>query len=340
MSVAYRAVQWNRHKVVYDVIVVVVIACVVLGYVAAARARHSGEEAISEVVLAIRGSAVAGLALLHVTLAIGPLARLTRWGSALLYNRRHLGVMTFVVCLFHATLATMFYGAFGDVLPIVAILRSGDVRSVSGFPFEWLGFAALLILAMLAATSHDFWLRVLTPGVWKWLHMAVYVAYALIVLHVVTGALQSERDVAWGAALLAGCVTLACLHAAAAWKQRRVDAAALREEAEWMAVARCDEFEDGRAKIVCSRQGASIAVFRQGEAFHAIANVCVHQGGPLGEGEIIGGCVTCPWHGYQFVPATGASPPPFTDRVARYEVRIEGDVVQVCGAAREEGVKS
>ena len=42
----------------------------------------------------------------------------------------------------------------------------------------------------MAATSHDFWLLMLTPRSWKALHMAVYVAYALVVMHVALGYLQ------------------------------------------------------------------------------------------------------------------------------------------------------
>jgi hypothetical protein len=47
----------------------------------------------------------------------------------------------------------------------------------------------------------------------------------------------------------------------------------------------------------------------------------------LGEGKVIGGCVTCPWHGYQYLPGSGASPPPFQEKVATYRVKvIEGKV--------------
>jgi len=49
----------------------------------------------------------------------------------------------------------------------------------------------------------------------------------------------------------------------------------------------------------------------------------------LGKGVLTGCIVTCPWHGYQFRPEDGASPPPFMERVATYEVRIEGDRVFV-----------
>jgi nitrite reductase/ring-hydroxylating ferredoxin subunit len=54
----------------------------------------------------------------------------------------------------------------------------------------------------------------------------------------------------------------------------------------------------------------------------AISNVCQHQNGPLGEGRIIDGCVTCPWHGYQYLPDSGASPPPFTEKVPTFRTRV------------------
>lgn len=329
MSASYRFIQWNAHKRTYDIIVTLGICCFVAGFVLLSKLTAPAGEAIGDEVLLIRASAVCGFALLHITLAIGPLARLWPAAAPLLYNRRHLGVATFLVCLFHAILATLYYGAFGGVNPLKAILGSGDLRTISGFPFEWLGFAALLILTLLAATSHDFWLKVLSPPLWKWLHMLVYVAYALLVGHVLLGALQSERHWLHAAALSAGAATLATLHALAAFSQRRADRRAHRDAATWLTVAEVSDFTEGRARTVCPQGHAGIAVFlRQGE-FHAVANTCIHQGGPLGEGAIIDGCITCPWHGYQYLPETGASPPPFTEQLDTYEVRIQGRTVQV-----------
>jgi methionine sulfoxide reductase heme-binding subunit len=64
-------------------------------------------------------------------------------------------------------------------------------------------------------------------------------------------------------------------------------------------------------------------VFRYGNKVSAISNVCQHQNGPLGEGKIVGGCVVCPWHGYEYRPENGAAPPPFTEAVPTFRVRIE-----------------
>ena len=58
-------------------------------------------------------------------------------------------------------------------------------------------------------------------------------------------------------------------------------------------------------------------------------NLCAHQHGPIGEGRIIDGCVTCPWHGYQYRLEDGCAPPPFTEKLVTYRVRIAHGVVEV-----------
>ena len=64
-------------------------------------------------------------------------------------------------------------------------------------------------------------------------------------------------------------------------------------------------------------------MFRDGDEIGALTNLCAHQNGPLGEGRIIDGCVTCPWHGYQYRLADGCAPPPFTEKLVTYRVRIK-----------------
>jgi len=70
-------------------------------------------------------------------------------------------------------------------------------------------------------------------------------------------------------------------------------------------------------------------VFRHENRLSAISNACAHQNGPLGEGRIIDGCVTCPWHGFQFRLADGCSPSPFTEKVPTYALKRVGDVIFV-----------
>jgi nitrite reductase (NADH) small subunit len=60
---------------------------------------------------------------------------------------------------------------------------------------------------------------------------------------------------------------------------------------------------------------------------NAMDNVCLHRGGPLGEGVIEDGKVICPWHGWAWDPKTGEAQAPGA-RVAVYPVKIEnGDVL-------------
>ena len=72
-----------------------------------------------------------------------------------------------------------------------------------------------------------------------------------------------------------------------------------------------------------------IAVFKYDGKLAAVANACKHQNGPLGEGKIVDGCITCPWHGYQYLPHNGCSPPPFEEKIATYELKLEGETVYV-----------
>jgi len=85
---------------------------------------------------------------------------------------------------------------------------------------------------------------------------------------------------------------------------------------------------ENRARIVCL-SGERVAVFKYDGKVSAVSNVCQHQNGPLGEGKILDGCITCPWHGYQYVPETGASPPPFVEKVPTFNVRVKNGRVFV-----------
>lgn len=333
MSVDYVAVQWNRHKRVYDAVLAAAVAAYLGVYVGLGRLLFSGAEAISAEILALRALGSCAFLLLTLILCIGPLARLNPRFLPLLYNRRHLGVATFAVALLHGALALGFYHGFGVVNPVISLLAGNtNYGSLRAFPFQVLGLAALLILFLMAATSHDFWNRNLGPRAWKALHMLIYPAYALIVLHVALGALQTPRGVWLTPLVAAAALTVAALHVVTGWRERAADAQAAESAAdslEWIDAGRPGDIPEDRARIVCARGGERIAVFRHGGRVSAVTNVCAHQGGPLGAGRIIDGCVTCPWHGWQYRPADGQAPPPFTERIATYPVRVLGGRVRV-----------
>lgn len=76
--------------------------------------------------------------------------------------------------------------------------------------------------------------------------------------------------------------------------------------------------------------GRHVALFRLGDEFHAIDNLCLHKAGPLCEGEIDdSGVVTCPWHGWSYEIRTGTLVQDPRVGVSRHEVRIDGDMIAV-----------
>ena len=318
MSVEYQAVLWNRQKKIYDRTLAGVLALYFALFCGAGSLVHPN--ATIETLL-IRGFGTAAFLLLHVILSIGPLCRLDRRFIPLLYNRRHLGVAMFFLALGHGALALFQFHALGNVNPLVSLFVSNTAYgSLVWFPFQTLGFAALAILFLMAATSHDFWLHTLTPPVWKRLHMLVYLVYALLVGHVALGALQSDRSPLLAATLAVGMTAVLALHLAAGVVERRADRDQAANES-WVDAGEAAAIPENRARVL-SIGGERVAVFRYADRVSAVSNVCRHQNGPLGEGKIVGGCITCPWHGYQYRPGDGCSPPPFNDKVATYRTRV------------------
>lgn len=327
MSAGYQAVGWNRQKRIYDAVMLCGVGLYLGAFIGVSAVLHPSATAET---LIIRGLGSAALILLHLILCVGPLCRLNPRFLPLLYNRRHMGVTMFTLGAGHGLFSLVQFHALGDLNPLVSLLVSGGSwRSVQGFPFQVLGALALTQLFLMAATSHDFWLKNLSAPVWKALHMGVYLAYGLLIGHVALGVLQAETSPVLASALGLGLVTVLGLHLTAALRERGGDREHRGPAAEgYTRVCSAHEIPEKRAKIVCLT-GERIAVFRHDGKVSAISNACQHQNGPLGEGRIIDGCVTCPWHGYQYRPHDGASPPPFTERVPTFRVKVLGQEVWV-----------
>ncbi len=327
MSAGYKAVTWNRFKKRYDLLLALGVAGFLVVFSAVTLATNG---AANPVQVLIRAFGLAAILLLHFILAIGPLARLDPRFLPLLYNRRHLGVTMFLLALIHGGLSVFWYHAFGSTNPFVSVFLSDWGEGPGAFPFQAFGFLALLILFVMAATSHDFWLANLTAPVWKTLHMSVYLAYALLVVHVAFGVLQSETNPLYLALLAAGFAAVAALHLLAGFREVAADrpTAAAPEADGFVKVARVSDIEPDRA-IPVTLGGERVAVVRYGGKISAISGVCQHQNGPLAEGKFVHGCLTCPWHGYQYKPDTGASPPPFTETVPTFDVRVVGGDIYV-----------
>lgn len=325
MGHIYQAVTWNRQKRIYDLILwggIVLYLGVFIGFGAFLFPNITAET------LLIRATATCAFLLLHIVLSIGPLTRIDRRFLPLLYNRRHMGVSMFIIALVHAAVSTVQFHAFGDLNPILSIFVSGSAGDlVSSFPFQAFGALALLILFLMAATSHDFWLAQLTAPVWKALHMLVYGAYFLLFMHVAFGVLQDLSSPIPTAILVAGAVWLVGLHLTAAFVEKRIDKQWITADT-FVHVCSLGDIEDNRA-VIRTIAGERVAVFKYDNKLSAVSSVCQHQNGPLGEGRVIDGYITCPWHGYQYCPSTGKSPAPFTEVIPTFEVRLHDNDVFV-----------
>lgn len=325
MSTSYTSVGWNRQKKIYDLVIAAFCFSYLTIFIALTIVFNS--EATFETLI-IRSCSTLALLLLHVILSIGPLCRLNKKFLPLLYNRRHLGVTMFCFAAIHGIFSIMQFHTLGNVNPLISLFTSNtNFNSFSGFPFQALGALALIIFFLMAITSHDFWLHNLSPKIWKTLHMFVYLAYLLVLMHVMLGVIQYERNPVFVIVLFAGASILVSLHLLAAFKEKKIDNGKFRLQQEgFVLVCNVNEIENSRAKIFCIDK-ERIAVYKHENKLYAIHNVCKHQGGPLGEGKILDGCITCPWHGYQYLPHNGQSPPPFKEKVNTYDVQIVDDKV-------------
>ena len=320
MSHRYRPVGWTRAKILYDAVLLAAVWLYITAYMTWGPLLQRVTQPLDGARLGMQAYGSCALLLLTLALSIGPLARLDPRFLPLLYNRRHLGVITCAVALGHAFQVLDWYFAFSPTPSLVGLLGADTAYGqLRGFPFIPLGIAAFLILAVLAVTSHDFWLAFLTPPLWKAIHMAIYAAYALAIAHVALGALQDARNPGL-ALLLAGCIaTVVGLHLAAGTR----DPAERAAPADWIDAGPAEAVPEGRAIVIHPAEGEAVAIFRHQGRLSAVSNLCAHQNGPLGEGRIVDGCITCPWHGYQYRPEDGCSPPPYTERIATYRLRVE-----------------
>jgi methionine sulfoxide reductase heme-binding subunit len=226
MSTTYRAIHWNRQKRLYDLLVFLLVFVAASTFTSFTIVLHP--EATVETIL-LRGAAFLSIFLIQVLLCIGPLARLNPAFLPLLYNRRHLGITVFLLSSLHAVIVLIQHHALGDTFPLVSLFSSyaheyreiaAGSSSIRNIPFEPFGALALVVLYLMAVTSHDFWLRTLGPSVWKCLHMLVYPAYAMLLLHVSFGFLQSELHFVYPVFVFSGFALVTMLHLLSAIKGR------------------------------------------------------------------------------------------------------------------------
>ncbi len=339
MSVKYIPVQWNPNKWKYNFVMLASVFAYLWIFIELTPDIMANEGRINAQVHNARAFGSCAFFMLTVILCIGPLARLDERFLPLLYNRRHFGVITAAVATTHAFYIINWYFAFSRTNKYEALLFANtSIGQLSGFPFEVFGIFSLICLLILAATSHDFWLKFLTPRIWKGIHYLVYAAYISVVAHVSLGILQDQQDNRFTIAFVISGLIVAVLHVLAALKERKTGDVVTDANADkWVPVCNVSDMTDGYAKIAKLANGERVAVYLQEGKLSAISNACAHQNGPLGEGKVIDCLVTCPWHGFQYNVTDGRSPAPFTEMVPTYNLRLEGDAVLVDPEANPPG---
>ena len=331
MSTSFRAIQWNRDKRVYDGILLAAIAVYIAGFILIGAWRSPPPDNLAWIDLRIRAFGSCAFLMLTAILSIGPLARLDRRFLKLLYNRRHFGVLAFLVALAHALFMVEWYIARGALADLPAELANWpDYAKFIGFPFKALGLAALLILFLMAATSHDYWLaaadapRLESPAHGRLSGLRPRrvacrsgrraVRRLLAARHHGRHGVRcwSRRCTCWPDGASAASTPARPQPARAGWSSGRPNRSPTRP--------RASSRRRAASASPCSATAGKIG---------AVSNLCAHQNGPLGEGRIVDGCITCPWHGYQYRLADGCAPPPFTEKLATYRVRLKRGILEV-----------
>ena len=95
---------------------------------------------------------------------------------------------------------------------------------------------------------------------------------------------------------------------------------------DFVTVARVGDIPSGKGKQVTVHE-RWVGLFNLNGEYHALDNICLHRGGPLGQGQIHEGRVVCPFHLWEFDCRTGEYEYDPAKRVASYEVKLEGDEI-------------
>jgi len=88
-------------------------------------------------------------------------------------------------------------------------------------------------------------------------------------------------------------------------------------------VGKAQDVTPGQGKVV-EAGDKTLAVFNVDGRLYAIDNTCPHRGGPLGDGDLDGTLVSCPWHAWRWDVTTGANTNNPAVRVGCYPVTVEG----------------
>jgi nitrite reductase/ring-hydroxylating ferredoxin subunit len=114
-----------------------------------------------------------------------------------------------------------------------------------------------------------------------------------------------------------------------------------REDLPWHVAFDLNEAEPGLAERLAANPETEsfvrealvgdriLAVIFHSGQWYAMDGICTHQGGPLAEGHVADGCVTCPWHGWQYELETGTQTTSRQPLQAVFPIRQNGTAIEV-----------
>jgi len=93
-------------------------------------------------------------------------------------------------------------------------------------------------------------------------------------------------------------------------------------------VAKTKDISPGQCTVV-KVEDQEFALYNVDGKIYATSNECIHQGGPLGEGDLDGQVITCPWHQWTFDVTTGENTDDANAKVPCFPVKVENDTVYI-----------
>lgn len=264
--------------------------------------------------------------------ALDPPATLLRKLAGPLQSRRGLANLVAGVPLghpAHPALAQAAVGAFLSAGALDALGRPGDRDASSSLIALGLAAAAPAALTGLSDLSHGHEQQQRTGVVHATLNGSAVVLYAAALTRRRRGG--SGRGLSLLATALSG--TAAYVGGHLAYRQalgpNHAEHVPHRVPPGWSTLCRLDDVPQGTpvSRVLGDQP---LVVVRDGDRVDVLSDVCPHLSGPLHEGELADGCLTCPWHGSTFrlsdgEPVTG----PATAPVPRFEVRVEDGEIRV-----------
>jgi nitrite reductase (NADH) small subunit len=98
---------------------------------------------------------------------------------------------------------------------------------------------------------------------------------------------------------------------------------------DFVNVMAASELPPGSCREV-SVAGRPVALYNVAGVVYATTNLCLHRGGPLGQGVLDGAAVLCPWHAWSWDVTSGENTANPELKLARYAARVEDGRILVC----------